>query len=366
MIGSSPVLSVSDFVAIFNQSLDMMYPSVVIAGELSNMRVSKGAWLYFDLKDEQSSVKFFGSVRALPGPLEDGMTIEVVGRPYLHPRFGFSIQVIAIQATGAGSIKKAQDLLRTKLEAEGLFDPSRKRTLPYPPQKIGLVTSVESAAYGDFTKIIRKRWPALEIQVFDTLVQGQDAPAQLVESLAAANQHLDLDAIVMIRGGGSKDDLVAFDHEQVVRAIAGSRIPTMVAIGHERDVSLAELAADVRASTPSNAAELLTPDQDHERALLLRIEAGLDSAMLARIADARRTLKQAHEDALYSVGLVVARSRQYLQSQSTLIDALDPRLPLQRGFALVRQDGVVVRTRAALDMGKPTELEFGDGKVTLQ
>src|SRR6266404_7913403 len=138
------ILSPSDFVSLLNQTLEVAYPSVVIEGELANFRISKNKWLYFDLQDEQASVKFFGTVYNLPGPLEDGLKIQVVGYPRLHPRFGFSINVQSLAPVGEGSIKKAADLLRAKLEAEGLFDPDRKRLLPALPQTIGLITAASS------------------------------------------------------------------------------------------------------------------------------------------------------------------------------------------------------------------------------
>jgi exodeoxyribonuclease VII large subunit len=140
-------LSVSDFVALLNQTLETAYPYVTISGELANFRVSKNRWVYFDLKDEQASVHFFGTVYQMPGPLEDGMLVQVSGNPRLHPLYGFSVTVRSLRPVGEGAIKRAAELLQLKLQAEGLFDPSRKRALPYPPTRIGLVASKESAAY---------------------------------------------------------------------------------------------------------------------------------------------------------------------------------------------------------------------------
>lgn len=365
MIGQEPSFTVSDFVAVFNQSLEVMYPSVSIIGELSNFRISKNVWVYCDLKDEASSVKFFGSTRCLPGPLEDGMMLEVIGKPYLHPKFGFSVQMIAVRAVGEGSIKKAQTLLARKLEAEGLFDVARKRPLPFPPKRIGLITSTESAAYSDFTKIIKARWPALEIHVYSVHVQGADAPAQIVEALRSSNQDAQLEVLVMIRGGGSRDDLQAFDHEDVVRAVSASRIPTMVAIGHERDVALSELAADLRASTPSNAAELLVPDHKEEaRQLSIRKRELHDSMrQLCEVltTDARDALKDAERLVLAKVEAI----RSQVELQKRLAFALDPRQPLARGFALVRNEkGEMVRSAAVAKTQPLLELEFSDGRLS--
>jgi exodeoxyribonuclease VII large subunit len=364
MIGGNPSFTVSDFVAVFNQSLDMLFPSVVIVGELSNLRISKGMWVYCDLKDDFSSVRFFGTTRALPGPLEDGMMVEVFGRPYLHPKFGFSVQIDSVQAVGEGSIKKAQDLLAKKLEAEGLFDPARKRNLPFPPTRIGLVTSVESAAFSDFTKIIAARWPALEIEMFDVQVQGVDAPGQIVAAIEKANQSSELDALVLIRGGGSKDDLQAFDHEVVVRAVAGSRIPSLVAIGHERDVALSELAADQRASTPSNAAELLVPDRSLELNDLQRLKLSLNELMVGYCDTIRRDTQHISERAQDLLLHKLRDAQQQLHTSKKLMQLLDPRQPLERGFAIVKDaKGKVLRSADLARTASLLTLEFNDGNV---
>lgn len=367
MIGSAPVLGVSDFVAIFNQSLDMLYPEVVISGELSNFRISKNMWVYFDLKDEQASVRFFGTVRSLPGPLEDGMMLQVYGRPHLHSKFGFSIQIDAVQAVGEGTINRAQKLLAMKLEAEGLFAEERKRSIPYPPQKIAVISSSESAGYGDFSKIVDTRWPQLTRQLFDVQVQGADAPAQIIRALESANQLVDIDAIVLIRGGGSRDDLAAFDHEQVVRAVAASRAPTIVAIGHERDLVLSELAADVRASTPSNAAELLVPSINEEAELLQQARHRLDSLLSRLASDLRREVALYRESLNAELSGVRTRGAEYIVHARTLMNAYDPKMPLSRGYALVHsQQGEVLRTAVAAGRESSVIIEFKDGKLVMK
>lgn len=357
-----PALTVSDFVAVLNQTLEFAYPSVVITGELANFRVSKNRWVYFDLKDETASVRFFGTVYQLPGPLEDGMTLAVRGVPRLHQLYGFSVNVQSMTPTGEGSIKKAAALLEAKLKAEGLFDESRKRTLPYPPRSIGLVTSGESAAYRDFMKIINDRWGGMEIIHVDVQVQGEPAVGQIVQAIAQLNQLAEPpEVLVVTRGGGSAEDLQAFSTEQVTRAVAMSRIPTVVAIGHEVDISLAELAADKRASTPSNAAELLVPDR---RAILQQLD--LQKTHIAR--SAQHALQFARQQLLHSAEMLAAASqqrvesaRQQLRLRQQVLVAYDPGLPLQRGYALVRQDGTVVHRRALLKAGAAIDLQFADG-----
>lgn len=365
MIGSDPSFTVSEFVAVFNQSMEMVYPNVGIVGELANFRVSKGRWVYFDLKDESCSVRFFGNVQQLPGPLENGLSIEVFGQPRLHPQYGFSVNVSSIRVVGEGSLAKAQAMLQKKLEREGLFSVERKRSLPYPPNRIGLITSVESAAYADFVKIVNQRWGNLRIELIDTLVQGNDAPLQLVSAIEHFNQLANPpEVLVMIRGGGSADDLAAFSTEQVVRAVASSRVPTLVAIGHEVDLSLAELAADRQASTPSNAAELLVPDADHELVNLASLKKHMHQAVGSLYADE----KQATEEAKASLGEmlnnIVIQNDHYIDRQKLLLKALDPFAPLKRGFALARDKrGKLIKTVKSAEAAGELTIDLSDGQI---
>jgi exodeoxyribonuclease VII large subunit len=333
-------LSPSDFVALLNQTLDYAYPSVTVVGEVANFRVSRGKWVYFDLKDDYASVKFFGTVYSLPGPIEDGMRLSVVGRPHLHDLYGFSVQVVSITPVGAGTIKKAADLLAAKLQAEGLFDSDRKRSIPYPPKKIGLITSLQSAAYADFIKVISARYSGLEINVYDAQVQGEQAVIDIVNALKYFGEQAELcDVVVVTRGGGSADDLAAFSHEHVVRAVASSRVPTLIAIGHEVDLSLAELAADARASTPSNAAELLVPDK---KDVLLQLDAKADRmrTLLLHQLEFQKTLLKHQEQVLHtSVASHYKSQLELLKSQARLLEVLSPQAALTRGYALVRSNG---------------------------
>lgn len=366
MIGTDPTLTVSEFVAVFNQSVEMMYPSVGIVGELANFKVSKGRWVYFDLKDETSSVKFFGTVNSLPGPLENGLNLEVFGQPRLHPQYGFSINVRSMSVVGEGSLAKAQALLAKKLEMEGLFSESRKRPLPYPPARIGLITSVESAAYADFIKIINHRWGNIQIDMIDCLVQGVDAPAQIVSAVEHFNQMAyPPETLIIIRGGGSADDLAAFSTEQVVRAVAGSRIPTLVAIGHEVDLSLAELAADKRASTPSNAAELLVPDMQNERKHLRDIRGDLSRALQAIYSDKKDLADWSKERLGEILDNIVIQSENDVQQKKMILKAFDPTLPLSRGYALVRGvDGKLIRTVAEAEKAGKLMINLEDGRIS--
>jgi exodeoxyribonuclease VII large subunit len=360
-------MTVGEFVAVLNQTLEYAYPGVTITGELANFRISKNRWVYFDLKDELATVRFFGTVYMLPGPLEDGMMLSVRGVPRLHPQYGFSVTVQSMRPTGEGSIKKAAKLLEQKLAAEGLFDPERKRALPYPPRHIGLITSGESAAYRDFMKVVGARWGGMQITLIDVQVQGEAATPQITRALAQFNQLASPpDVVVVTRGGGSAEDLQAFSTEHVTRAVAASRIPTIVAIGHEIDISLAELAADQRASTPSNAAELLVPDR---RALL----AGLQSyrERLAHAADS--VLQGAHRDLraqrhyMFEVTeRSVAQARQQLRSHTQVLQAFDPQAALHRGYALARKGGELIRSGRQVQPTDTIHLQLSDARVTTE
>lgn len=357
-------LGVSDFVALLNQTMEYAYPSVIITGELANLRVSKNRWVYFDLKDDSSSVKFFATIYQLPGPLENGMILRVRGAPKLHNLYGFSVTVASMQPAGEGTIKRAAELLEAKLLQEGLFDPTRKRTLPYPPRHIGLIASRQSAAYADFVKILDARWQGTDISLIDVQVQGEPAPNQIIAALEQFNKlSSPPDVLVMIRGGGSPEDMAAFSTEQVTRAVAASRIPTLVAIGHEVDVCLAELAADVRGSTPSNAAELLVPDRQYVLTELYAAGLRLHELMLQRVKTGRVHQTQQAELLTASMLTQLAHASQSLRTRHQLLSALSPQAILQRGYALVRRDTHVVRRGADLVAGDGVTLEFADTEV---
>lgn len=363
MSGQEVVLGVSDFVAVLNQTLDYAYPEVTIMGELANLRVSRNRWIYFDLKDEISSVKFFGNVRQLPGPLEDGMLLKVRGTPRLHHQYGFSVNVVSIRPAGEGTIKRAAQLLQAKLTKEGLFDPARKRPLPYPPAHIGLVTSKQSAAYADFIKILGARWQGVQIDLADVQVQGEAATEQMVEALLQLNALAEPpEVIILIRGGGSAEDLAAFNTESVTRAVAASRVPTLVAIGHEVDLSLAELAADKRASTPSNAAELLVPDRRYVLAELKESEKELERRVTAHVQISRDRFEQQKSFLADRITQLVRQSKTGLKNRRQLLQALSPEAVLKRGYAIVRADGQPLRSTRRLASGAIVDVQLADGR----
>lgn len=360
-------LGVTEFVTLLNQTFDFAYPSLQIIGELANLRVSKNKWVYFDLKDDDSSVKCFGTVYMLPGPLENGMMLKVRGTPRMHNQYGFSFNVQSMQPTGEGTIKRAAELLQNKLQLEGLFDPARKRPLPYPPQRIGLIASGQSAAYADFTKIINARWSGLVITHIDVQVQGEIAPLQIIGAIEQFNSLAEPpEVLVVIRGGGSPEDLAAFSSELVTRAVAASRVPTLVAIGHEIDTSLAELAADKRASTPSNAAELLVPD----RQTVLEQFAGTRQQLghqARNVVEQARLAIRSQATALQTVvSQKIGQERQYLDNAERLLTVLDPASIIGRGYAVVRQHQRVLRSTKLFDPAISTEITVSDGVITIK
>ncbi len=362
-----PAFTVSEFVVSLNQTLGFAYPYVEVQGELSNFRVSKNKWVYFDLKDETASLKCFATVYALPGPLEDGMVVRVAGSPRLHPLYNFSFQVQTMQPVGEGALKRAADLLAAKLEKEGLFDPARKRPLPYPPRRVALITAGDSAAYADFIKVTRARWGGMTIVHYNVLVQGEQAAGEIIAALKVTNEAEQLpEVIVMVRGGGSAEDLAVWSDERVVRAVAASRVPTLVAIGHEIDVSLAELAADKRASTPSNAAELLVPDRREELRHLRAYQRRLNE-QLAQVIMRRRTgLVMLAERLDEELSLIFSQAQKRLDNSRKLLLAYDPKRPLRQGYALVRAGSQLITRVAQLRPDFEIAVEFTDGKAVSQ
>ncbi len=357
-------LSVSEFIAVLNNYLDESFPLINIVGELANFKISKNKWLYFDLKDEKSSLKFFGSIYKLKKPIEEGMLLRVSCTPHLHSNYGFSMQVVVIEPFGEGSIQKANQLLADKLAKEGLFDPDNKRLLMYPPGQIGLITSAQSAAYSDFYKILNERWAGVNINLYDVQVQGEAASPQIIQAIDYFNnQKVKVDVLVLIRGGGSPDDLAVFNDEKLTRKIASSKIPTLVAIGHEIDVSLAELAADKRASTPSNAAELLVPDKK-----IIKQELNNNLKILnTRIEDfffnsnENLLLKEKSLEELVTNNIEVINRN--LINKQRILKAYNPKINLKRGYSIIRLKSKVLNSSKLLKKNDKLAIEFYDGKI---
>jgi exodeoxyribonuclease VII large subunit len=336
---------------------------VSLQGELANVRVSRGKWVYFDIKDDNASVKCFGTVYALPGPIEEGMMVRITAAPRMHPLYNFSLNLQSIRPVGEGSLKRAADLLTEKLVKEGLFDEARKRPVPYAPQTIGLITSKESAAYHDFIKILNERWGGVRVIHCDVQVQGEPAVTDIVQAIERLNQLSEPEVLVITRGGGSADDLSAFNTEQIVRAVAASRIPTLVAIGHEVDMSLAEMAADLRASTPSNAAQMLTPDKTQTLEHLKTQRQALADSIVGQIQASRTVLTEASSTMHHLLDQSYTIAEQTVMRQRSLLEALNPEAALKRGYSVIRSDKGVVHSATQLTVGDDISLTFHDGSA---
>lgn len=330
-------LSVGDFIALTNQTLEYAYPSVEVEGEVASFKVSQGKFIFFDLKDDIGSVGCFMTVWQMRVPIEDGMKVIVTSTPKLTNWGKFSLTVRAVRPSGEGSLKKSFELLKEKLQIEGLFAVERKRILPTIPQHVAVISSTQAAGYADFIKIINDRWGGLQVDIAHVQVQGAAAPDQIIRALKYFNTHdVPPEVIVIIRGGGSADDLSAFNDELLVREIASSRVPTLVGVGHETDTSLADLVADVRAATPSNAAQILVPD----RMEMIRSVRRSIQSLLPRLAG---MIDQHYERIKYQLTSCIGVIEQQYDSKyekivqlRRLVRELDPSVVLARGYALVR------------------------------
>jgi len=339
MENQSLKLSVSEFIAITNQTLEYAYPSVDIEGEVASFKVNQGKFVFFDIKDAESSIGCFMMVFALRIPIEDGMKVVIRAVPKLTKWGKFSLTVQSVRPSGEGSLKKSFELLKAKLDKEGLFAPERKRPLPLMPRRVAIISSTGAAGYADFCKILDDRWGGLEVETAHVQVQGEVAPDQMIRALQYFNEQESLpEVIVMIRGGGSADDLACFNDELLVRAVAASRVPVLTGIGHEVDESLVDLAADVAASTPSNAAQLLVPERADIRRRAKQSLRHILSATEASIVATKLQNHQVLERALLRVSDRHARHEQQLSSTVALLQAYDPKGALMRGYAIVRGD----------------------------
>ncbi len=379
------VLSVSELNAFVNQTLQFAYPLVVVEGEVSSYKVNQGKWVFFDLKDEESTISCFMPIFHLKVALQDGMKIRASSTPNLTKWGKFSLTVKAVELAGEGSVKKAFDLLKAKFEAEGLFDPSRKRVLPQFAQRIALITSKQAAAYNDFMTIANDRWAGLEITQAQVQVQGVDAPRQVVKAIEYFNTRaVDYDLLVIIRGGGSAEDLQAFSHEDVVRAVYGAKLPTVVGIGHEDDISLAELVADVRAATPTDAARRITADKAEVAQQLNNTAERMARSVLAGIERRDRVIERVNQSfsrlyhglgervernstrMQYRIEELVRRASQQVAAQARTLASLDPRAILSRGYSIATVDGKSVKSAAQITADSLVMLQLHQGNVTVR
>ncbi len=375
---------------------DELLADLWVHGEVSNFSRATSGHLYFVLKDGESQIRcamFRGSQRGLAVELRNGLSILVHGHISFYPAQGIcQMYADAVQPEGIGLLYLQFEALRAKLEAEGLFAPERKRPLPAYPRRLGLITSPTGAVIHDFLTIVQRRYPLVEIVVTPSSMQGDMAPQEAIAALETLNRYHQagkpLDLIVIARGGGSMEDLAAFNHEGLARAIFASTVPVVSAIGHETDFTIADFVADLRAPTPSAAAELVTPNVSEIRMqmadLQRRLRRGMEDCLgaystavdraarqLARHSpraeiDARR---QEVEDALdrghHALAHRLQVTREQMRGSVLRLEALSPLKTLDRGYCLCydRTKGILVRRRLTVEPGDRLEIRVADGII---
>ena len=366
--GVPQVWTVSQVNSLARELLEGSVPLLRVAGEISGFKRYPAGQCYFTLKDEHaqiSCVMWSEAARKLPAAPPEGLAVRVFGHPSVFVRAGrLQFVVRELDAQGEGLWRLAFERLRKKLAAEGLLDPARKRPLPRFPAKVGLVTSTEGAALRDIVSIIRRRAPWTDIFVYATRVQGDGAPQAIAAANGAASRTRSADVRIVGRRGGSREDLGAFNDERVARAIAQAKIPIISAVGHETDVTIADLVADERAPTPSAAAQLAVPDAAGLQATLTRTAERLSTTLRARVKRQRRRLEARDEQLIRALGQVVSGRRVRLESLAQRLGALGPTAVLERGYAIaLGPDGRILRSSRDFNVGLEFALRMKDGRV---
>lgn len=391
---SHQTLTVSQLTARIKAAVEGEFPSVWVSGEISNFSRPQSGHAYFTLKDDQSQIRavmWRGTMSRLKFDLTDGLDVICHGHLDVYaPRGSYQLVIDELQPKGVGSLELALRKLRDKLAAEGLFDPSRKRPLPAFPRCVAFVTSPTGAAVRDFLEVLRRRWRGTDVLVIPARVQGEGAAAEIVAGIRLANRlSARPDVLVVGRGGGSLEDLWAFNEEPVVRAIAASRIPTVSAVGHEIDVTLADLAADVRALTPSEAAERIVPAVEEIQARLRACRQRLRHAAQRRIVwlrarwqglvaqrvfrrpfdivhDRTRRLDELATQGTAAIQRVLRDRQNRLAMMAGKIQSLSPLDVLARGYTITQDvaTGEVVRSTRQLRVGQQILTRFASGTAT--
>lgn len=374
---------------------DSVLDDVRVRGEVSNLtKAASGHW-YFSIKDAKAQLRcvmFRGRAQYVRLDVKSGDEIIVHGRISVYEARGeYQLYAETIKAVGGvGDLHAQFEALKAKLDAEGLFDAARKRELPAFPRRIGIVTSPTAAAYQDMLNVFRRRFPLLEIVLSPTLVQGEDAPKQIVAALQRLDALDALDVIIVARGGGSLEDLWCFNDEAVARAIAASRVPVISGIGHEIDFTIADFVADLRAPTPSAAAEVATPNRDDLLLELDRIKLTLGGSFGGQVQEKQHTLQQAQQSLRYcspareieQMRTKLATLRQQLQgnafgrlerlgdrlhTKSRLLDAADPRQILARGYAVVSDEAdAVIRSASEVRERQRLHVRFHKDQIKVR
>lgn len=385
-----PVYSVSQVNGYLKELVDgdPLLRGLLVRGEVSNYKCYPSGHHYFSLKDEKGSIRcvmFRGDAARLRFRPVNGLSVIAYGRVSVYPRDGqYQLYCTQLMEDGRGALDRAFEELKKKLEAQGLFDPDRKQPLPAYPGRIALVTSPAGAAVRDMIRILRQRWPMAEVLVVPVRVQGEGAAEEIAAAIHQVNNRTDIDLIITGRGGGSREDLWAFNEEPVAWAIALSNIPVISAVGHEPDVTISDYVADRRASTPSNAAELAVPDQNQERQRLAGLQLRLGQAMEVRLDSARKELHRLEQSrvlrnpvavvddqrmrldgAQRRLGMALERTlrrgRVQLAELAGRVDAMSPLKVLARGYAIAKAEGRAVTTVEQVHPGQPMDVLVADG-----
>ena len=370
---------------------DPMLTQVAVRGEISNYKLYPSGHHYFTVKDEGGALKcvmFKGNALRLRFRPENGMKIIAMGKISVFPRDGaYQLYCSAMVLDGVGDLHAAFEQLKAKLAAQGLFDPAHKKPIPKYPKVIGIVTSSAGAAVHDMLRIIRKRYPLAEVRLFPVRVQGVEAPPEIVGAIRYANRYKMADVLIVGRGGGSIEDLWAFNDERVAYAIYESEIPVISAVGHEPDVTISDFVADLRAATPSNAAELAVPDQDTLLQTLDTMSDSMTTCLSRQVKNARQHLRVLSSGAALKSPtayldqkrktLELLNSRLVSNQKSTLdkkkqrfvgltakLDAMSPLKVLTRGYAMAStEDGSVLRSVRQVKPGDCVNVSLGDGSL---
>ena len=365
--------------------------SIAVRGELSNYKVYPSGHHYFTIKDGTGALKcvmFKSAAMRLRFRPENGMQVIAMGSVTVYVRDGaYQLYCTGMVMDGVGDLYAAFEQLKAKLAAQGLFDPAHKKPLPRFPGTIGIVTSSAGAAVHDMLRILRKRYPLTQVKLLPVRVQGAEAPAEIAGAIYYANQHQLADLLIVGRGGGSIEDLWAFNDEMVARAVYDSKIPVISAVGHEPDVTISDFVADLRAATPSNAAELAVPDQDALRQTLDDMQNAMAVAMQTKIKRAgerldnlanrpvlksplaafesrRKALELLEKRLLSAQSGNLAKQRQRFVAQVSKLDAMSPLKVLTRGYALVaKEDGQLVRSVRDVKPKEPIAVRVSDGTI---
>jgi exodeoxyribonuclease VII large subunit len=348
---------------------DPIISNIGVTGEISNLtKHSSGHW-YFALKDAGSRVNCFlpaERVRSLRYEISEGMQITAYGYVSVYERGGYySLNIRDIQAEGEGSLKQAFENLKKKLGAEGLFDEDKKRSLPERPRRIGVVTSPTGAAVKDKITTVKRRNPFVDVLIYPCLVQGEGSAASVCGAIEQMNRLFpELDLLIVGRGGGSAEDLWTFNEEAVARAVRASKIPVISAVGHEQDVVISDLAADLRAATPTAAAELAVPDIAYMRDRLERnTPQRLFAFLYDNLEEAQRKADRLIEDAGYAAKHLFDSLEHRLELAAAQISALDPLSVLSKGYAAVKKGNSWLGSAKELEAGDHIELTFSDGRA---